>query len=73
MNIETEDTKNAILKLFATSAQKGLRIVIKRQEDIIWENITVFHVSQSVIPQLYIWGKHWKQFLYPIHLQYDRI
>lgn len=40
MNIETEDTKNAILKLFATSAQKGLRIVIKRQEDIIWENIT---------------------------------
>ena len=40
MNIETEDTKNAILKLFATSAQKGLRIVIKRQENIIWENIT---------------------------------
>lgn len=35
MNIETEDTKNAILKLFATSAQKGLRIVIKRQENII--------------------------------------
>lgn len=40
MNIEPENTTDAILKLFVTSAQRGIRIIVKFKEDIVWEKVT---------------------------------